>query len=374
MNFKFKFSDYTSFFKHPAMGISIHNWVLLLNKHRFNIYIGFIPKASLITFFALFNSPFHLFEYLRFSSRIKKVKIKTPVFVLGHPRSGTTYLNNILSKDPVFSYSATYDVLTPHIFLTFKKGLKLMMSKAMPSTRPQDNMKLSINSPNEEEFAMANISQTSYMHGFFFPKDILQNFKESVVFNDTKFSNHWKKRYDFFLKKLAYKYTAQQLLLKSPANTGRLKEIAELYPDAKFIHIYRNPYDVYLSTERLYEKVLPITSFQQVDNKKMETYIIEAYALLYKKYLLDKKQLPKEQLFEIKYEDFVKNPVETIEKAYHQLGLKTFKEAEQLFKNEVNAEKDYVKNSYATVPPSIKKIINEKWKFAFDEFGYPIEN
>jgi hypothetical protein len=373
MNIQFTKSSYTNLFKHPAMGISLHNWIILLFKVRFNIYIGFLPKALFLTGMIVFNTPFHLYEYFIYSSKIKRVKLKSPVFVLGHPRSGTTYLNNILSKDPVFSFSSTYDVLTPHVFLTLGKGFKNMLKKALPSTRPQDNVKMTIDSPKEEEFAMANMSQASYIHGFFFPKRIMKIFNESVLFTEGNYSNHWKKKYDYFLKKLAFKYNNNQLLLKSPANTARIKEIVELYPDAKFIHIYRNPYDVYRSTERLYEKILPITSFQKVDNPKMEKYIIEAYSKMYQKYFKDRKDIPSNQLFEVSYETFVKEPLATIEKAYTHLGLRSFKEAEELFLREVKDVVSYQKNKYTSIPKSIKEKINVDWKFAFDEFEYELE-
>lgn len=31
-----------------------------------------------------------------------------PVFILGHPRTGTTHLHNLLSRDPAFAYATTF--------------------------------------------------------------------------------------------------------------------------------------------------------------------------------------------------------------------------------------------------------------------------
>jgi len=77
--------------------------------------------------------------------------------------------------------------------------------------------------------------------------------------------DRWKTTYDYFLKKISYKNNGKPILLKSLVNTAKIKQILDLYPNAKFIHIHRNPYDVYFSTWKLYKSILPLLSFQNVD-------------------------------------------------------------------------------------------------------------
>ena len=43
---------------------------------------------------------------------------------------------------------------------------------------------------------------------------------------------------------------------QSPAHTARLKLLHELFPEAKFIHISRNPFEVYQSTSKLFMDLL----------------------------------------------------------------------------------------------------------------------
>lgn len=373
MLIKFNSYTYINLFKHPLLGISINKWLKLLVKNKCNVYVKFIPKIIFLTLFSILNLPFQLFEAIIYSAKIKKTTLKSPVFVIGHPRSGTTYLNNLLSKDPSLSYSNTYDVLVPHIFLTFNRGLKNVMSKVLPATRPQDNVKMTIDSPKEEEFAMANISQTSYFFGFFFPKRIYENLEESVLFTNDANRKHWKEKYDYFLKKIAFKNGNNRLLLKSPANTARIKEIYELYPDAKFIHIYRNPYDVYRSTVRLYEKIIPITSFQRIHKHEIEDFILTAYPKIHDKYLAGKNIIPSNQIYELKYEDFITSPVSHIEKAYDFLGIDSFNIAKTKIEKEVDDLANYKNNTYSELPQSIKSRINHDWKFWFNEFKYDLK-
>jgi len=318
------------------------------------------------------NSPFQLYERLKYNKRISKIKVERPVFIIGHPRSGTTYLQYVLSKDPNFCFCSTNDALIPNAFLSIGGFTRWILKKAMPATRPQDNVKAGADKPKEEEFALGSMCQVSMVHGYYFPKHIFKIFNESVVFEkgDSSIVLSWKKHLDFFAKKITYKYNDKRILLKSPANTGRVKEILELYPDACFIHIHRNPYEVYQSTEKLYEKILPLLGFQQVDNEFMKEFILTSYEKMYKKYLQDKLLIPSNQLIEMSYNDFVSSPLEQLEKAYSQLNLGDFNQAISYLKEEIKDVENYKKNSYLGINDLTKKRINDKWAFFFDAYGY----
>ena len=357
---------------HTALGSNLFTWFKLLARNKFLIDIRFLPKVLFITITVIFNIPFQLYEYLRYSKPIKKVKIKRPIFIVGHYRSGTTYLHNVLGKDPNFCFCSTYEALTPHVFLSIGGITKKILGWTMPATRPQDNVEAGAEKPSEEEFAMGNISNISLTHGYYFPKNIFNVFYESVIFEKDKIkkTKHWKKHFDYFLKKLTYKNNGKQLLLKSPANTARIKEILELYPDACFIHIHREPYAIYQSNINLYEKILPLLSFQKVGNKFIEDFILYSYEKTYKKFLIAKKVLPANQLFEISYDAFVKLPLKELQKAYIQLDLGDFAKAISCLEEEVKAVENYKTNNYSTLNNETKSIIADKWSFMFEQYGY----
>lgn len=376
MKIEYRPAHYFNVANHTAIGTDLITWLHVLAKHRFAVEVPFIPKAAFITATAFFNAPFQLLERAIYSKRINAAAVKQPVFILGHPRSGTTYLQYLFSRDPQFAYCSTFEGLVPHIFLTGGKPLQKTMQLLMPSTRPQDNVKISASLPVEEEFAMASISETSWVHGLYFPKSLVKVFDEEVIFSssDEKIKQHWQRHFLYFLKKLSFRYDEKTLLLKSPANTGRLKEIHEVFPDARFVHIHRNPYEVFQSCERLYEKVLPMVGFHKADDEKIRDYIFYFYEKIYKKYLRDRELIPANQWYEFSYEEFVADPVATMEKTYTHLGLSGFNEAKPFFEAEAAASSDYQKNSYSRLRTEDKERINQQWSFAFDAFGYQREN
>jgi omega-hydroxy-beta-dihydromenaquinone-9 sulfotransferase len=372
MKLEYKASDFFNVTRHTAIGSDIITWWNVLRKNRFAVQLPFLPKVLFITVTAIINAPFQLFEKLWYDRKINQSRVERPVFILGHPRSGTTYLQYLLSRDPTFAYCSTYEGLVPHIFLLGGKPLQKALQVLMPSTRPQDNVKVSATLPVEEEFAMACISDTSWVHSLYFPQSLTKVFDDEVIFSsqDRGVVDHWKNRFHYFLKKISFKYKEKTLLLKSPANTGRLKEIVELFPDARFIHIHRDPYEVYQSCERLYEKILPILGLQKAQSGHVTEYIFYFYEKIYKKYLADKAQIPAHQLIEFSYHDFVTDPLSIMKRVYSQLGLGSFDDARPYLENEVTEAGNYQKNSYTTLDPRIKERINSQWGFAFDAFGY----
>ena len=74
----------------------------------------------------------------------------------------------------------------------------------------------------------------------------------------------WKAAFVRFLKKLTLEHD-RPMLLKSPPHTGRIKLLLELFPDARFVHIRRNPYTVFQSTRHLNEVLTRSLQFQRPD-------------------------------------------------------------------------------------------------------------
>ena len=93
-----------------------------------------------------------------------------PVFILGHWRSGTTFVHNVFSCDKHFGYNTTYQTVFPHLMMWGQPFFKKNMSWLMPDKRPTDNMELAVDLPQEEEFALANMMPYTYYNFWFLPK------------------------------------------------------------------------------------------------------------------------------------------------------------------------------------------------------------
>jgi hypothetical protein len=261
--------------------------------------------------------------------------------------------------------------MTPWVFLRYERFFGNIVKKYLPKKRPMDDLESDINLPYEEEYAIANFIPYSFYNGWYFPKNLNNYFKKYVLFENVKPSVilDWKVTYKYLLQKISYKYGGRQILLKSLVNTAKIKHLLELFPEAKFIHICRDPYKVYLSTWRLYERILPIFSFQHISKESLDSFIISFYKGLYTKYFEEKKMIPSNNLVELRYEDFYKNPVNNLKKVYNSLNLNHFNTNRQNFEKFARPYIDYQPNNYE-ISNEVKEKICKEWAFAFEEFRY----
>ena len=252
-----------------------------------------------------------------------------PVFILGHWRSGTTFVHNVLACDKHFGYCTTYQTVFPHLMMWGQPFFKKTMSWLMPDHRPTDNMELAVDLPQEEEFALSNMTSCNYYNFWFFPQH-MQEYADKYLLMDDISDDELREFEQVFTKmiKIALWNTGgTQFLSKNPPHTGRVRELVKMFPNAKFIYLMRNPYTVFESTRSFYGNTIKPLQLQAISDEELERNIISVYAKLYHKYEADKKHIPAGNLIEVKFEDFEADAMGMTEKIYRSLNLPGFEEA-----------------------------------------------
>jgi hypothetical protein len=206
---------------------------------------------------------------------------------------------------------------------------------------------------------------------WYFPKNALEIFNKSVLFQKTsvKFKKGFQKTYLKVLRTAAYATKGKQLVLKNPANTGRIAFILEMFPDAKIIHIHRSPYEVYCSTIHLHKQVRKITSLQdsnQIDDGQL---VIDIYEKIMSRFLNDRQLIPEKNFLEIRYENLESNPIEEIQRIYEKFSFPDFDLAKDKIAKYLADKQEYRKNHFDISLREIRAI-NERLDFSFQEFNY----
>lgn len=356
--------------QHPLFGTSIINWIKLVTNNG-GVDPSFFPRAMFVTISALLTMPARFLFKIVYGPRIADTKIKyPPVFIIGHWRSGTTFLHELLSHDPQFCYVSMWHTLLPNSFLVMEPTKKFM-AQFLPTTRPMDNIEVAVDGPYEEEAGLAVLGQWSFFHCFHFPRYAKRQYSQSIHFEELTDEDvvQWKKNYFDLMKAVTYSNHGKRLVLKNPPNTARITTLMELFPDARFIHIYRNPYKVYLSTKRMRTKVLDKLALQHTTDEQIENHVIDNYIRLMKSYFKQKDQIPDGHLIEIRYEDLVADPMGQIREVYARLGLPSLEVAKPKMQCYLDEKAGYKKNVYE-IDDAIIRRVKKHWDFTIKRWGY----
>jgi omega-hydroxy-beta-dihydromenaquinone-9 sulfotransferase len=356
--------------QHPLFGISFKKWIQLLDSNG-RVDTSYFARGAFITISSIVMTPIKAISKFRYESKINNTEIKNPpVFIIGHWRSGTTYLHELLSQDQQFCYVSLWNTLVPDDFLLLDPTKKFL-SNFLPSERPMDSIKVDIDGPYEEEAAIAILNRWSFFHCLHFPRNAEEQYVKSIHFENLtdEEKTEWKNNYLKFMKSVTFANNGKRLLLKNPANTARIPSLLELFPNALFIHIYRNPYKVYLSTIKMRNKVLDKLALQNANKEEIEKQVIENYKRLMKSYFQQKDLIPKGNLIEICYEDLVRDPIKQARQIYLKLKLPGFKGALPGMRKYLKHQREYKTNVYA-IDEKIIAHVYDNWKFTIDRWKY----
>lgn len=356
----------------PLAGSSLSNIWRLLAQNKMKITPRYIPRFFYACMMSSILSPFRLLEHVKMNKKIINTQIENdPIFIIGHWRSGTTYLHNILSLDSQFGFCSTFHATIPGLFLTKEDAFKPILQASIPEKRPMDNVKMGPDLPQEEEYAIANITPYGFYNGWCFPQNILR-YNDYISFENCskRIITEWKQTYVHFIKKLTLYHKGKQLLLKNPSNTARIKLILDIFPNAKFVHIYRNPYDVFNSMLKFMRIVLPRYCVQSPPFiNQMKEYILSIYKSLYTSYFNQKNLLSNDRLIEIRYEDFINNPRQNIERIYDYFSIRDYNQLGSLLTKYISEQKSFKTSSYS-LSEEMKDKIYDELAFAFTTFNY----
>lgn len=351
-------------------GIAAPQWWQLLRENNFAVDAVYWRRVWAVTMISIANARGKRVEDQRYGAQVEQTRIPPPVFILGHWRNGTTLLHELMALDEQFAYPNLYEVSNPHVFLTQEDAVARDLDGAESRSRPMDNMQVTFRSPGEDEAAISVASLRSPVIAWAFPRRE-EHYDRYYTFRGVPEPEivEWKAALTWFLKKLTFKYN-RPLVLKSPTHTGRIRLLLELFPDARFVHIHRDPYAVFRSTQQLYARAVPFSYLQRPDLSRVDAGIIRRYADMYQAYFEQRALIPANQLCEIRFEDLERDIAGQVAGIYDHLGLAGFAALEPKLRQYVAARADYKKNQHKPLPEPIRNTIAQAWQRSFEAWGY----
>jgi hypothetical protein len=160
-------------------------------------------------------------------------------------------------------------------------------------------------------------------------------------------------------------------VLKSPPHTARVGVLAEMFPEARFLHVVRDPFAVFGSTMKLWRSLDAGQGLQVDRGERLEQYVFECFEQMYAAFERDRATLAPGRLHEVRYEDLVADPVGQIERAYDALALGEFSAMREALAQEAASRKSYRAGTYKHDPRIVAEIAR-RWRPFIERYGYAV--
>ncbi|MGE3778249.1 MAG: sulfotransferase, partial [Pirellulaceae bacterium] len=221
----------------------------------------------------------------------------------------------------------------------------------------------------EDEFALISLGAPSPLLRMAFPNDpppYLEFLDKEDV--DERDLRQWQRKMREFVTMQMYR-KRKPIVLKSPTHTGRVQILADMFPRAKFIHITRNPYELFSSTKRLWAALDEVQAFQLPHEHNLEEYVYTALERMYRGFERQRSALPPGSICDVRYEDLIQDPVGTMRQIYEQLQLGDFEAIRPRVERSMQQRRGHKINRH-DVPAQQRSEIERRWGTYLTKYGY----
>ncbi len=352
-------------------GADFFAWMRLAAGNRFAVEFPYWYIGGIVSMMSAGHMGLRWLQNGMYGDRIARTRIEhPPLFVIGHWRTGTTLLHELLILDDRHAYPNTYHCFDPnHVLLTeafFRKYLNFLL----PDRRPMDNMAAGWGRPQEDEFALVLLGQPSTYADVAFPNrpPLYPGALDLSGLSPTQL-RAWKRTFYRFLQTLTYD-DPRRLVLKSPPHTARVPTLLELFPDARFVHIVRDPHVVFPSTVNLWTSLAKKHGFQTPRRPDLvREKVFSEFRVIYDRLEEARPLFKPGQFCEVRYEDFVKDPASGLRRVYDELELGGYEAVRPKVEDYVRNTSGYETNKY-TLSEADRQEVSRRWGDVIRRYGY----
>jgi omega-hydroxy-beta-dihydromenaquinone-9 sulfotransferase len=351
------------------IGCNFSAWMRLLIRNRFAVHWSRWHFAVIYTLLSVVHSGLGFLQTVIFGRRVANTVIAdAPVFIVGHWRTGTTLLHELLTLDERHTGPTSYQCLVPHHFL-LTEWLAPWMGFLVSKHRAMDNMDLSLQHPQEDEFVLCMLGQPSPYRTIAFPNRPPQDLRYLDLEELTpRELEAWKRTLFRFVQQVYFR-RKKRVILKNPPHSFRIKVLLDIFPQAKFIHIVRDPYVVYPSTIHLRKSLYRKHGLQRPTFTGLDEQVLSTYLDLYRKLDEGRELVDPSRFYELRYEDLIAEPEGQLRRLYDHLGLGDFDQFRPRLRQYLSEHAHYETNTYELTAEQ-RAIVAERWGEVIDRYSY----
>jgi hypothetical protein len=211
----------------------------------------------------------------------------------------------------------------------------------------------------------------SYFHAIYFPQRFQPWFDRGLFLEGASKAEvaRWERRFQLYLWKLARRRPEAPLLVKNPVYTARIAQLNRLYPEARYLHIVRNPHEVFASTRSFLAKMFEALALQPWDQVAIEEVVLATYARMMDRLIADSVTQPAGRFVDLRFEHLEARPLEELERIHVTLGLPDFAVAKAGYSDYLKRVRRY-ERARRDCPERDLALVERHWGRFLAHWGY----
>lgn len=345
------------------------------------LFYAVFPVVELVTWIGL------LLDELLFPG-YRQQGIRQPVFIVGNPRSGTTFLQRLLARDEKnFNSMRTWEMLlAPSI--TMRKvisGLSALDRRLgsplhrclglLEETWQEENTvhRIAVRAPEEDEYLLTHIWSNLKIWLYAAMLDEAERYTHF----DAKMPPTEKERIMTFYTRCVQRHlyahggSDVHYLAKNPHFTPMIDALYDCFPDVRIIYLARSPLDMIPSYISLKEREWRILG-DPVDEVGSRDYILDMAEHWYSYPLERLEHAAQDSYIVVNFNDLVNQAGQTVAEIYERFGLEigpAFAEVLRKAAERARHHQSEHKYSLEAVGLSREQIV-DRYEDVFDRFGF----
>lgn len=316
-------------------------------------------------------------DYLQKHPQLLDAPIEKPMFVFGLPRTGTTLLINLLNTDPERRSFLRWESLNS---VPPPKAAELSTDPRCLEAQRITELSLKYapqiaaihyedaDSPTECQFAMSQSFCAQYFDAI----------AEVPSYRDWFLNTNYQHTFEY-QKKLLQLLQAEapgRWTLKNPWHPLFLNDLTTVYPDAQLVMTHRDPVDVVGSCCSLIKNVRMMMS-DKVDLNYIGESMMNTFEIMVERTLAYKEQHGWDSIYDIQYNDVMRDPIGEIKKLYARFDEPWTVAAEKAMTDFLanNPKGKFGKHEYSLEEYGLtKEIVRARFADYCERFKIPCKN
>ncbi|HTV38934.1 MAG TPA: sulfotransferase [Candidatus Sulfotelmatobacter sp.] len=302
--------------------------------------------------------------------------VERPVFITGMPRSGSTFLHEVLFQDPESRSPRVWEVMFPipaprpgphHEWRVRRADMNLWLFRRLAPGADEVYPVRAV-TPHE----CVAIHSYTLMSEEFVTTCRVPTYEHYVRTTGLLSAYAWEKR---FLQHLQWRSPLKRWVLKAPDHLYALEELFTVFPDAMVVQTHRNPIEVLKSSMQLIEVIHGL--FARPDRERLQEREARILADTMERSIRFRDEHPEfaDRFLDLNYHEIVSDPMETARRVYQHLDCPLTDIAVERMRQFISTRSRYHRKHNPTLADLGLDVTAETRRFQnyCNRFGIPVQ-